>query len=74
MITQGEMIDNIERNIGQATEYVEQAKIETKQAVTYQKKARRVRIFFLQLFHKSLSKNCSTNLITYLSLSSITKI
>lgn len=40
------MIDNIERNITQATEYVEQAKTETKQAVIYQKKARRVRTFF----------------------------
>ncbi|RNA22046.1 syntaxin-1A isoform X2, partial [Brachionus plicatilis] len=39
--SQGEMIDNIERNIGQATEYVEQAKTETKQAVIYQKAARR---------------------------------
>ncbi|CAF0788128.1 unnamed protein product [Brachionus calyciflorus] len=44
--SQGEMIDNIERNMSQATEYVEQAKSETKQAVVYQKKARRVRLIF----------------------------
>lgn len=40
---QGEMIDNIERNIMQTVDYVENAKQETKQAVVYQKKARRVR-------------------------------
>lgn len=39
------MIDNIERNMSQAVDYVEQAKAETKQAVVYQKKARRVRLF-----------------------------
>ena len=38
------MIDNIERNILQTVDYVENAKTETKQAVTYQKKARRVRL------------------------------
>lgn len=43
------MIDNIERNITQASEYVEQAKTETKQAVIYQKKARRVRTFFFKV-------------------------
>jgi syntaxin 1B/2/3 len=40
------MIDNIERNMSQATDYVEQAKTETKQAVIYQSKARRVRLIF----------------------------
>lgn len=39
--SQGEMIDNIERNILQTVDYVESAKAETKQAVVYQKKARR---------------------------------
>jgi hypothetical protein len=43
------MIDNIERNMSQAVDYVEQAKTETKTAVIYQKKARRVRIQFLIL-------------------------
>ena len=38
------MIDNIERNMSAAVDYVEQAKTETKAAVVYQKKARRVRI------------------------------
>ena len=37
------MIDNIENNINSTVNYVEQAKEETKQAVVYQKKARRVR-------------------------------
>lgn len=44
------MIDNIERNFAQAAEYVAQAKNETKQAVVYQKKARRVRISFLKQY------------------------
>ena len=48
------MIDNIEQNMTRATEYVEQAKTETKQAVVYQKKARRVRII---LVHISYNKN-----------------
>ncbi len=42
-VIQGEMIDNIENNINSTVNYVEQAKEETKQAVVYQKKARRVR-------------------------------
>lgn len=45
--SQGEMIDNIERNMSQAVEYVEQAKSETKQAVVYQKKARRKKIIII---------------------------
>jgi t-SNARE complex subunit (syntaxin) len=43
------MIDNIEKNMLSAVDYVEQAKAETKQAVVYQKKARRVRIQFYSL-------------------------
>ncbi|XP_013359187.1 PREDICTED: syntaxin-2 [Chinchilla lanigera] len=39
--TQGEMINNIERNVTNATEYVEHAKEETKKAIRYQSKARR---------------------------------
>ncbi|XP_015499884.1 syntaxin-2 [Parus major] len=39
--TQGEMINNIEKNVMNATEYVEHAKEETKKAVKYQSKARR---------------------------------
>ncbi|XP_023576395.1 syntaxin-2 isoform X1 [Octodon degus] len=41
--TQGEMINNIEKNVMNATEYVEHAKEETKKAVRYQSKARRRR-------------------------------
>ncbi|XP_030631782.1 syntaxin-2 [Chanos chanos] len=39
--TQGEMINNIEKNVTNAVEYVGHAKEETKKAVRYQKKARR---------------------------------
>jgi syntaxin 1A len=42
--SQGEMIDNIENNINSTVDYVESAKVETKQAVVYQKKARRKKI------------------------------
>lgn len=37
------MIDNIERNISQTVDYVQSAKKETKTAVEFQSKARRVR-------------------------------
>nr|XP_015221738.1 PREDICTED: syntaxin-2 isoform X2 [Lepisosteus oculatus] len=39
--TQGEMINNIEKNVTNAAEYVGRAKEETKKAVKYQSKARR---------------------------------
>ncbi|XP_078524133.1 syntaxin-2 isoform X1 [Lissotriton helveticus] len=39
--TQGEMINNIEKNVSSAEVYVERAKEETKKAVKYQSKARR---------------------------------
>ncbi|KAJ8285838.1 hypothetical protein GJAV_G00031500 [Gymnothorax javanicus] len=39
--TQGEMINNIEKNVTNAVEYIGHAKEETKKAVRYQKKARR---------------------------------
>ncbi|XP_067269562.1 syntaxin-2 [Pseudorasbora parva] len=39
--TQGEMIDNIEKNVNNAVEYVSHAKVETKKAVRYQTQARR---------------------------------
>jgi len=41
---QGEMVNQIEFNVTNASEYVEQAKIETKKAVHYQSSARRVTI------------------------------
>ncbi|KPP68850.1 syntaxin-2-like [Scleropages formosus] len=41
--TQGEMINNIEKNVTNAVDYVERAKEQTTKAVRYQKKARRVR-------------------------------
>ncbi|KAF1655284.1 Syntaxin-2, partial [Eudyptes chrysocome] len=40
--TQGEMINNIEKNVMNASDYVEHAKEETKKAVKYKSKARRV--------------------------------
>nr|XP_055024856.1 syntaxin-2 isoform X2 [Misgurnus anguillicaudatus] len=43
--TQGEMIDNIEKNVNNAVEYVGQAKVETKKAVRYQTRARRKTVY-----------------------------
>ncbi|XP_061672631.1 syntaxin-2 isoform X3 [Syngnathoides biaculeatus] len=40
--TQGEMVNNIESNVSNAAEYICRAKEETKKAVRYQKKSRRV--------------------------------
>ena len=42
----GEMINNIEKNVMNATDYVEHAKEETKKAIKYQSKARRVSLVF----------------------------
>lgn len=39
--TQGEMVNNIEKNVANAAEYICRAKEETKKAVRYQKKSRR---------------------------------
>ncbi|KAK7829263.1 hypothetical protein U0070_012734 [Myodes glareolus] len=39
--TQGEMVNNIERNVMNAADYVEHAKEETKKAIKFQSKARR---------------------------------
>lgn len=41
-LLQGEMVNRIEHNINQSSNYVEKAKENTQQAVTYQKKARKV--------------------------------
>lgn len=40
------MINNIEKNVMSAADYVEQAKEETKKATKYQSKARRVSLVF----------------------------
>lgn len=42
----GEMINNIEKNVMNAADYVEHAKEETKKAIKYQSKARRVSLVF----------------------------
>ncbi len=39
---QGNMVDNIEVNVGKAVDHVEAAKTETKKAVKYQSKSRKV--------------------------------
>jgi len=39
---QGDMVNNIENNVSNAAEYIYRAKEETKKAVRYQKKSRRV--------------------------------
>ncbi|XP_029018519.1 syntaxin-2 isoform X1 [Betta splendens] len=44
--SQGEMVNNIEKNVSNAAEYVCRAKEETKKAVRYQKKSRRKYIIF----------------------------
>ncbi|KAF5927127.1 hypothetical protein HPG69_010629 [Diceros bicornis minor] len=44
--TQGEMINNIEKNVTNASDYVEHAKEETKKAMKYHSKARRVSVVF----------------------------
>lgn len=41
----GEMVNNIEKNVANAAEYICRAKEETKKAVRYQKKSRRVGSF-----------------------------
>jgi t-SNARE complex subunit (syntaxin) len=43
VVFQGEMVNRIEFNVDQAADYVQSAKKETKKAVKYQSKARRVR-------------------------------
>ena len=45
-LLQGEMVNRIENNIKQSSNYVEKAKENTAAAVTYQKKARKVRCGF----------------------------
>ncbi|XP_073413146.1 syntaxin-2 isoform X2 [Dendrobates tinctorius] len=45
--TQGEMINNIEKNVENAADYIEHAKEETKKAVKYQSKSRRKMIFII---------------------------
>lgn len=44
----GEMINNIEKNVMNAADYVEHAKEETKKAIKYQSKARRVSFVFMK--------------------------
>lgn len=45
--TQGEMINNIEKNVENAADYIEHAKEETKKAIKYQSKSRRKLIFII---------------------------
>lgn len=44
------MIDRIEYNVEQAVDYIETAKMDTKKAVKYQSKARRVSLYVFLLF------------------------
>lgn len=51
------MVNNIEKNVSNAAEYICSAKEETKKAVRYQKKSRRVCVSFsLCITNKSLCK------------------
>ncbi|XP_067087287.1 syntaxin-2 [Osmerus mordax] len=43
--TQGDMVNNIEKNVHNATEYIHKAKEETKKAIRYQKKSRRKHLY-----------------------------
>ncbi|XP_062038181.1 syntaxin-2 isoform X3 [Lepus europaeus] len=45
--TQGDMINNIEKNVMNAADYVERAKEETKKAIKYHSKARRKMMFII---------------------------
>lgn len=45
-LLQGEMVDRIEYNVEHAKEFVDRAVADTKKAVQYQSKARRVSSFF----------------------------
>ena len=63
------MIDRIEYNVEQSVDYIETAKADTKKAVKYQSKARRVRyrfMFSVSFFH-SLYDVKPFNLIRSLS-------
>ncbi|XP_070573110.1 syntaxin-1A-like isoform X1 [Ptychodera flava] len=44
---QGEMVNNVERNVSEAADYVAQAQESTKKAVAYQSKARRKKIIII---------------------------
>ena len=48
------MIDRIEYNVESAVDYIETAKMDTKKAVRYQSKARRVRFLFLRLLDTAM--------------------
>lgn len=57
--SQGEMIDRIEYNVEQAVDYIESAKQDTKKAVKYQSKARKVRTSAFDAFC-ALLQSCPT--------------
>lgn len=47
---QGDIVDNIEKNVSQSVDHIIEAKEQTKKAVRYQTKARKV---MLKIYHKS---------------------
>jgi syntaxin 1A len=53
---QGDMIDRIEYNVEKAGAYVESAKKETRKALTYQRSARRVRLYRSLYFFMLLTR------------------
>ena len=57
------MIDRIEYNVEQAVDYVETAKMDTKKAVKYQSKARRVRNPYLSSHSFSLHYHLCLSLV-----------
>ena len=55
-VLQGEMIDRIEYNVEQSVDYIETAKSDTKKAVKYQSKARRVSLVLLTILSNPVSR------------------
>lgn len=56
--SQGEIIDNIEQNVSQSVDHIIQAKEETKKAVRYQTKARKVKCFAIYITNMTFSCCC----------------
>lgn len=70
---QGDLVDNIERSVSNAAEYTSSAKEETKKAVRWQKKSRRVRLndalqlLLMYIIHTS-NANASSSFQKYIIL------
>lgn len=54
---QGDIVDNIEKNVSQSVDHIVEAKEQTKKAVRYQTKARKVMSFFQLLLHFTVTSS-----------------